>query len=297
MLTSPPISVAQNRNDAVRKVAAQARAYSEVKRAQSTRIIAVGALGLVISVTLLASGDDGVAGAIGGIVLLFVNALFMYRERRRVSFAVSVQESFDCEIFDLPWNNVLVKRRPSGQMISHFAAKYTGNRARDWYPDTGQLQRPLDVVVCQQTNVGWGAPVHRAWAWTVVAISIAAAALLAVIWYVIGLDTGQGFGVLVAPFLPLAWEAFEVVRHNFESASEKEDALDHMLEDWHQAITGGATITESQCRAFQDLILGIRRHNAQVPDWFDGKLRGRNERAMRTNADDMIEQARRAGLA
>ena len=297
VLTTPPIYVAQNRDDAVRMVAAQARLYTDVKNAQWSRFGAMAALGVTVGIVSLAVGSEGAVGWIGGVVLLFANGLLMYHERRRVGLAVAVQEAFDCEVFRLDWNDAAVRRRPAGQEIARAAARYNGSRSRNWYPDTGTLQRPLDIAVCQQSNVGWGAPMHRAWAWTVSALSVLVAASLAAGWWVADLGVGEGTSALVAPLLPLAWESFEMVRQNFESASEKEDTQALILEDWATAMSGTAALAESRCRAFQDAIAGIRKRNAQVPDWFDKRLRVRNERAMRTTADDMISQAHRAGLA
>jgi hypothetical protein len=297
MLTSPPIHVAQNQDGYVRMVAAQARLYSDVKRAQWLRLGAVAVLGLLIAVLALSVGGDGAIGAVGGFALLFVNGLLMYQERRRVNLAVAVQEAFDCSVFCLEWNDVTVRAHPSGQQIAQAAERYSGSRARDWYPDTGSLQRPLDIVVCQQSNVGWGAPVHRAWAWTVVGLSVLVSVIIAITWWAAGVSGWTGFCALVVPFLPLAWEAFEIARQNFESAREKEETQSLILDDWQEALAGSVVLTESRCRRYQDCIAGIRKRNAQVPDWFDKKLRVRNERAMRTTASDMISQARRAGHA
>ena len=88
-----------------------------------------------------------------------------------------------------------------------------------------------------------------------------------------------------------------MARQNFESAREKEETQSLILDDWQKALAGSVVLTETRCRRFQDCIAGIRKRNAQVPDWFDKKLRVRNERAMRTTASDMISQAQRAGHA
>lgn len=296
MVTTPPIEDAQNREDSLRMLAAQAQLYADVKRDQTRRLSAMALLGLAISVLSLASLDDDPVGSIGGFLLLFINGVLMYRERRRADLAVTIQEAFDCSVFGLEWNDILVRNRPAGQMIAEAARRYAGGRTRDWYPKIGRIQRPLDIMICQQSNVGWGAPVHRAWAWTVVGATAAASVIIGAIWWGFGLPVGQGFDALVVPFLPLAWEAFETVRHNFESAREKEETQGRILDDWADVLDGKKTVEDGRCRAFQDEIVGIRRRNAHVPDWFDKKLRARNERAMRTTADDMVAEAARAGL-
>lgn len=253
-------------------------------------------LSLAISVAAITSPDQGLIGSVGGFALLFVNAVVAHRQRRRAEFAAAVQESFDCDVFRLTWNDALLLTRPSGHAVALTAARYTGGRERDWYPDTGSVPRPLDIMICQQSNVGWGAPVHRAWAWSVTAASTTAIVAIAILWITTELALGRGFGILVAPFLPLAWEAFEMARNNFDSAREKEQVQELILNDWEVAMATGHLPTVSRCRAFQDAIAAIRRRNAQVPDWFDAKFRERNEKAMRITADEMIQQATRAGL-
>ena len=294
--TSPPIAQAQNRSDSLRRIAAQARAYTEVKQALWLRLGVVTLLALAVSVAAVASRDQGLIGSAGGFVLLFVNAVLAHRQRRRAEFAASVQEAFDCDVFKLRWNDALLLPRPSGQEVALAAARYTGNRNRDWYPDTGTVRRPLDILICQQSNVGWGAPVHRAWAWVITVASATVVIAIAVVWIATELPAGRGFGILVAPFLPLAWEAFEMARDNFESAQEKEQTQALILSEWDAAMHTGELPNVDRCRAFQDAIAAVRRRNAQVPDWFDGRLRDRNEKAMRTSADEMIQQATRAGL-
>jgi len=297
--TNSSISLAQDAPLARRMLAAQARLYSDVKQASSVRLLVLVVLGLVLSVVSLSRSAAGSAGAgsVGGVILLFANGLLMYRERRRTAIAASIQESFDCSVFDLPWNDLSVRRRPSGQEIAAAAERYKGDRNADWYPDTGSVQRPFDIAICQQSNVGWGAPVHRAWAWTVAGFSLVTVILLGLGWTVADLSAGRGVDAFVLPFLPLVWEAFEASRTNFESARDKEDTQALILSDWAAGLEGTAPLVESRCRGYQDEIVNIRRRNAQVPDWFDRRLRGRNERAMRATADDMIAEAQRFGRA
>ena len=298
MLTNPSIAVAQNRDDSLRMLAAQARLYSDVKRDSSIRLVGVAVVAVALATASLVQNDDAKAiGAIGGVILLFGDGLLMYRERRRTGLAVSIQETFDCSVFGLTWNDLAVRSRPSGQQVAKAAARYAGTRTRDWYPDTGTVQRPLDIAICQQSNVGWGAPVHRAWAWCAMFLATFVSAVLIGVWEMSGVSAWRGVDALIVPFVPLAWEAFENVRHNFESAREKEETQSLILTDWAGALSGITSLSESRCRGYQDEIVRIRRRNALVPDWFDKCLRGRNEQAMRTTASDMIAEAERVGRA
>lgn len=296
MRTEPPIAEAQNRPEQVRRVAAQAQAYSEAKKALWIRLVVVGCLSVAVAVAAAAGRDGGMIGTAGGILLLFLNAAAAHLQQRRSEFAASVQEAFDCDIFQLNWNDTLLLRRPSGQEVALVAERYAGSRHRDWYPDVGEVLRPLDVLICQQSNVGWGAPVHRYWAYVIAGIAALFAGILICLWAVLNIPFDRALGIFVAPFLPVIWEAIEMSVKNFVSAREKEETQALILRDWDQSMASGKIPPLSRCRSFQDAICLLRRRNAQVPDWFDKALRNRNERAMRTSADEMIEQAKRAGL-
>ncbi len=115
VLTDPSIETAQNRPNAQLRLAAQARLYSDVKRDQTVRLGAAAAIGVVAA--LLSVLHQGKAiGVIAGIFLLFVNGLLMYRERRHTSLAVATQEDFG--------NDVLLRRRPTGQEIAAAAHRF-----------------------------------------------------------------------------------------------------------------------------------------------------------------------------
>ncbi|MEB3023566.1 S-4TM family putative pore-forming effector [[Mycobacterium] crassicus] len=294
--TTPAISLAQNTQQSQRLIAAQARLYSDVKRDSALRLAVIAAVAVSLSWVSINNDSTTAVGTVGGLAALVLQALVTWRERRKVSLASAIQEQFDTEVYQLPWNSVVVRHRPNGQDIARAAARYKGDRTRDWYPDTGRVVRPLDILICQQSNVGWGIPVHRIWSWTLAGAAIAGVLVLGLVWKAASLSPSGGLDAIVVPFLSVMWEVFEHVRTNLASARAKDEIQQLMLDDWNTATTGGQLPTVERCRLFQDQIVGIRRTNAHVPDWFDRALRTKNERAMRTTSHDMVAAAKRAGL-
>lgn len=294
--TQPSIVQAQNAPSAQRMIAAQARLYSDVKRQSAIRFFLVLIIAVSISAISLLKMTDHAVGTIGGFALLFCQAFIEWRGRQKVAVAVSIQEQFDCTVYQIPWNEVLVRNRPSGQQIARAAERYTAICTANWYPDTGMVRRPLDVLICQQSNVGWGVPIHRAWAGSILAATIMFILALGGIWYVMSFDLAGGLDALVVPFLPVLWEAIAQMRANYLSAKSKEEVQQLMLADWRNALDGISAVTVERCRLYQDEIVNIRRTNSHIPNWFDRMLRTWSERWMRTTSQDMIEQARQRGL-
>lgn len=287
----PPIAVAQNTKHAQRLLAAQSRLYTDAKRIHDTRVLTVVALATATVVVALAIPDARiVVGTIGGAVTFLWSVLGGGRERRCRKLAAFIQEEFDAQVFDMPWNSMAADH-PSPTVIASAAARYRGNRTKDWYPDTEPAARPLDVLICQRSNLGWGAAVHRLYA----AILTVALVLLVVgglvIELVADLSAADALTALLVPLLGPARELIEMIRSNVDSAEIKTKTETKAHNLWERGLQSGADITIQDCRAVQDQILSIRQNNAHVPDWLDNIRRTTNETVMRQSATHLVEQA------
>lgn len=285
-----PINLRQEEPHAQRLLAGQSRLYSDAKNIRKLRLpVAFGIAALSVMAGVVfpdARAGLGLAGALLGWAW---SALAFGPERRKRMTAAATQEEFDCYVFELPWKASAVDH-PSATTIVEAAGRYKGNRLADWYPMTGPLPRPLDVLVCQRSNLGWGTAAHRQYATfltgTLVAIFLTIAA---VIWLV---DDGI---FLVLPLAAPARDLFELGREHRTSAESKDNAEAKVRKVWDLALTDPSAVTLSDCRDVQDLILTTRRNNASVPDWFDNRRRRTYETSMRQSAEHYIEQAIAAG--
>lgn len=292
--TSPAIFVAQNTQEARRRVAAQAELYSEAKRLWALRVAAVCVLAVATGGGALAAPDAArtAIGVGGGFILLVLSFVGGGVEKRKRHFAAAVQEEFDTGVFRLPWNDM--ESRPPPTAIAQAAARYDGGRDRDWYPDTKGTHRPFDVLICQSSNLGWGAATHRAWAWVLTgaaAVLVAAVAAAAVAFDLKALDF---FAALVAPAFAPAKELGEQITSHFETSRDKEELETRLSTAWAGGMAGDVP-SEDLLRRVQDRMLAFRRRNHYVPDWLDRRLRPKNENAMAAAAADRVAEAARAG--
>ena len=270
--TTPPIFDSQNEEPRLRMLAAQRRLYSDAKVASVSRLVvlAVGSIGATL--TALAFPDArGVVGAVFTFVLAAVQLVGSAREKRCNRNAAAVQEQFDVEVFGLPWNDLLIDR-PTPTLIADAARRYNGpDTLRDWYPDTDGVHRPLDVLICQRTNVGWGASLHRAWAVTLAAGVATVAGVAILIGMVGGLKvTDFLLAVLLPllPLLPLLREGYEAFVAHRDSADEKTSVEQKIMALWREGLAGSDGVTVADCRKVQDRIVMLRLANAVIPDWF-----------------------------
>lgn len=291
------IAVTQNDPHAQRLLAAQARMYSQAKSMQHARFIVVCTLALgTVTTALLAPDVRSAVGLVGGVSTFLLSWLGGTRERRLVKDAAAVQEQFDTYVFDLPWNDLTAVDRVDPTRIAIAASSYRGSRTLDWYPPTDPVARPLDVLICQRSNLGWGAVVHRTFAALLIAalIVLVGAGIGVCLWA--GLTLAEGLAAVGVPLLAPAREIRDLVNANRDSEDAKRKAESKIASLWRGAITHQTPVTVQDCRTIQDRILSIRLSNAHVPDWLDEWWRSRNETAMRDTAESLVYEATHAGL-
>src|SRR5699024_695617 len=235
-----------------------------------------------------------VIGTVGGTVTFFWSVLGSGREKILRKQAAFVQEEFDTYVFDMPWN-AWAAEHPSPMCIAEAADRYRGNRTKDWYPDTGTVARPLDVLICQRSNLGWGASIHRVYANLLIGLLTVFILLGPAIALIGNLTTAEALTTLVVPLLGPVRELLEMIRNNFQSChtTARVQLKLHFL--WHRALHDNQKITRAYSRTVHDQLPTTRHVNAHVPDWHDNPQRARNSALLRQSAAHLIEDAVRQG--
>jgi hypothetical protein len=278
-------------------VAAQARLYSDAKIIFNVRLGVIGSLAVGSAVAALLTADTArtAIGILGGLALLIISLIGADIEKRKRHQAAAVQEDFDTSIFCLPWNSVEAKQRPSPVVIQRAAARYDGGREQNWYADTAATHRPFDVLICQGSNLGWGATTHRLWAWTLTGIALVCLSALAAVPIAFDVSTNTFLVALVAPAIAPFTEAVLQIKAHFTTGRDKEDLEATINTAWADGMSCSAMPSEELLRLIQNRILSFRQRNNYVPDWFDKRLHSKNESAMRAAAADLVAEAARNG--
>ncbi|TCB93514.1 hypothetical protein E0H26_22390 [Micromonospora zingiberis] len=296
---NPSITTAQNSERALTLLAAQRRLYSDAKIIQGTRLViaATGALGSVAAALAFPPWRTSIA-IVTGLILLVIGILGSAREKRKINEGSCVQEELDGMLFGLPWNDMCADR-PTTSTITTAANRLRGDRSdlRNWYPDTASVPYPMNVLICQNSNLGWGASAHRKWAATLTAAILALLAASTLIMVVGHMEVVEALIALVVPQLSLLKELYEMARSNLDTATSKASAEGKVLNLWRRGLADPAAVTITDCRAVQDKILQFRQNGASIPNWFHNRVRRRQEATMSATAQHMVDEARAHGIA
>lgn len=288
------ITAEQNIPGNLRLLAAQRLLYSEAKQFRHWRLI--GSIGLAVIAPILLFYQPTTATALTafGTIWLAIDRLLLKRvETQKVKQAAIIQEEFDTELFKLSWNRMLVGNKVSPEQIGIAVHRYKGNydQLRDWYPDTGSIPYPLNVLICQRINLAWDWQLRRRYAIGIATLT--AVYILLLIGFAIAtnrlvIDFLLG---LLFPALSAVIEGVDVAWDHFHIAHEKEEMANEILSLWEQGLKNPHAISKNQCRDIQDCIYTQRSNGPLVPDWWYNRLRNKYEVDMYATARKLIDQA------
>lgn len=291
------IAVQQNLSVNLRRLAAQRQLYSVAKRVSAVQAFLAGVTPVASAVVVAFNPDAAIWSALIGIVLPILDtaALDPWQERFREQGA-KVQEEFDCDVLDIPWNDALVGSRVSPEDVHEFAKKLVPSPKaplKDWYPAViDALPLYQARIICQRTSCWWDAKLRRRYATGI----LIALSVISLVVFVLGLLNGMTLEKFVlavlAPLAPaLLWGVREVQRQK-----DAAEALDHLKDYgrtlWDRLVAKTMNDVEANriSRSLQDAIFVRRRENPFVFDWVYARLRNAYEEQMTAGAQAMVNE-------
>ena len=291
------ISTTQNLLPNIQLLAAQRYLYSYAKRLSVIRPLLAGATLIVGSVAGALWTEAQPWAALAGIIVALLNGICLdsLQDRFRKD-AANIQEDFDCNVLNLPWNEVLAGRRPAAEEVHEAAKKDRSARKaplENWYPDIiDSLPLHQARVICQRTNCWWDSKLRRRYR----IIVLIALGLISALALFLGLLTEMNLQkfvlVVAAPLLPtLLWGMREAQSQGDTAATL--DRLKCLGENLWKGVVQGEMVepeATSRSRELQDAILLHRRTNPFVFDWIYRQLRRDYEEQMNVGAENMVAQ-------
>jgi hypothetical protein len=212
-----------------------------------------------------------IAGAGTTIIIEIVDRLL---GDRFTSKAMLLQERFDTELFELPWNDQLGPV-PLDEDVHHLAAKYKGtpDEKRDWYVNVSDLPLVYAIPICQRQNLAWDFQLRRTWGWAIGMVTIAWVVIGVVVALIADWSTRDLFIRWLVPSMPALVFGFEEARAHLSTASSKEQlarSTRRSLDDLQPGEPDSALEAElsTAARERQDEIARLRQEDTRVPQWF-----------------------------
>lgn len=294
------IASEQNKADNLRLLAAQRCIYSQAKALHLWRLVTAILLAAAAPALLFFwPGSKVVLAVIGGVLTLIAHLVLEGSERQKIKQAANIQEQFDLALFKLPWNKYLAGDKLTPELICAAERDFKEDREKlkDWYPDTGSVPHPLDVLLCQRANLVWDWRLRRHYAFGVSAFVI----VVLIADLIIAITTKQTvldyLLALFLPSLPAVTQGIDLAREHLRIADEKEHTEKEASALLESALNDPTSITKEDCRRIQDSIYSMRSKGPLVPDWWYRWLRDRYDvdmdeaaATLRTRAEEFLAE-------
>jgi hypothetical protein len=299
------ITTQQNQPAEIKKLRAQRQLNADAKK--------VAGLQMVLTIALPVAG--AVAGlwwpkVLGGVLAFYgivisvldVSVLERWQARLRKRAAI-IQESFDCSVLGLPWDEMRVGPRPEEEDVHQASSAHRGGKEDvslvNWYPTAvAEVPPSLGRVICQRANLRWDAQLRRRYrAWLAVAL-LALGAVVSIIGFRQGASLEQLTLSVLAPIAPmLLWGIREFQKHG-EAAETSDRLRERITTVWTTALQKGFSEQELDLfsRQLQGEIYNRRLTAPMIFSWVYWLLRSSGEEQMNVAAGELVKEAKRCGF-
>lgn len=293
MTRSHVISRRQNNSRSLTILRATAVVHRRIQLALEVSLLVsvlFAVLGLVAKQFPSMSASVSVTGAIWTATYA---VLVVPNTKRFLRAGATLQEAFDCSVFDTPWNVVAVGKQVSEEEVSSLSRLFRGNETelRDYYL-VADLPFPYDVLFCLEQNLAWGPRVRRRCANAVATLALSwliVGAVLAVIqgWTVSSLLAGW-----LVPSSGLLLLCLDSYRAQVSTNKERARVLDLVRAtlDGDRAEPAIPADTVEFVRRVQDALFNMRQQQPRVPTWFFRRFHDRDEADFRSRMRRLEER-------
>lgn len=282
------ISERQNEPENIKKLKAQSQMYSDIKFLMVLTIVIGVGLPVTASFSIFALGNynllssvnfdknyvthiSAVIGLLSAIIILILNnSLKSLKED-----AAKVQEVFDTRVFNLPWDNTSVGKKPDTGLIFRKSKKFDKRNSnytgfKDWYTiKAAKFEYPRAIAFCQQQNLCWDSSLRN----VVIVTSTILLTLLLLTVFILGWSNDVTLRNFITNFillsLPICIFFLNIILEHKKTIIEMERLRD-INKNLIDSTTSNNLLTDdfkSECRKLQTAIYNHRKTARPIPDW------------------------------
>lgn len=306
------ISVKQNTEKQINRLAAQRSLYTRAKTISSLQLLitAVVVSALAVFAIVVESNDllsnhralreniPWIMATVGVFTALLDLLLLTPIITKIKGTAAKTQELFDTDVLTMDWNEIAAGVKPDEEDILAWGNRVCKDpdkvaQLKDWYSTKlDSLTINAARFVCQRSNLWWDADIRKFYV-TVVTCLVTLSILLLVsasLWN--GLTFRDVFLEIAAPALPLIIYAYRQWKENGEAVARLTRLKELLNVTWKKYLSENMTDVECHdaSRKLQDQIFSNREANPLIPDFIYNLRKSSQHDSMAYSIDDMISE-------
>lgn len=271
------ITEKQNESKFIEYLKAQRVAYSQCKSYQVFDVISIIMAIILPIIGMLNNDIVNYLGAFGVLWTIIYLVTENYRNKKTEQGA-KIQEQFDTELYEIPWNEILCKEKISSDIQIDLATEYKGNDLLNWYSTEidSSLPKAIAIVLCQRINFSWELKLRKRYVTFLIILLLTYYGLF-IIFFI-----SKNIGVydillLIAPslsFLIYGVQNSINLKNHINSKNETLKQIDQILDKYSE---NREIPSDSTLRQIQDIIYNERTVPEKIPNWFYRLSKSTNE--------------------
>jgi hypothetical protein len=305
------IVIRENTDESIQKIAAQRESYSMAKTIfywqviLAVPVVVLLSFGNAIIVKYFSEFSDNLKWLsenlewiIGGYsVTIFLLELLFFNKSigRLIEKAAKIQEVFDCNVFNISWNEFLVGEKPDKEDIYTYNKNYLVNNKTDdlenWYSKYIQdISDNNAKLICQRSNVMYDNELRENFIKNTKIIASILFVALTILTLINDISTRSFIVNVIIPFLPIVTLAFKIHDDNKRSITNLLEIKNIISTEWNKVIKDNYIISDETIRRIQDRIYLNRKENALILDFIYNKRRTNLEEQMNHSVKELVKE-------
>lgn len=292
------ITIVQNTQKQLERLAAQRELYSSAKELFNLQIIGNVFIPLTLSLISAFYHNLSVYVAIYGICFFVIDSILVEPViKKRKTKAAKIQELFDSDVLDLSTSPFkTVEDVTVEEVLTHYDAhrKIESNieNIKDWYKaNVNALDISVARLICQRINYSWECELRSAYGSLLRVINVLLPLAISVIALFVNLRLNQ-IVLIGGGLLPLFRFLTKQYQENKDASEKLTKVNNYFNKLWEKLLKGEADKKElnEAARRIQDEIYDNRTKSPLIPDPFYRLYRPKDEILMAKTADKLVDE-------
>lgn len=204
--------------------------------------------------------------------------------------AARIQQIFDTELFDIPWNSHLCGSKPLNEEIYRYSRKGDRSSLSNWYDEiVATLPKSVGTLVCMRTNVIYDKGLRKKCFVGCVSIFILAALAIIVLGFTNNTRLWDAFLYGLIPLMPIVTWFIDLCKQHKKSMKVLDNLYSLVISALERA-KGGVEVDCNTLMEIQNFMFLHRKSSYLIPDFLYNQFRSKSESEASYGAQKVCEQ-------
>lgn len=235
-------------------------------------------------------------------ILLIDEIVLIPKINRARKIAAKIQELFDCDVLQIPWNN-MAGDKPEAEIIKaeadkHLAIQGNKKELENWYGNQqlfSQIPAQAAKLIAQRSNITWDKTLRQRYLSRLKTILFLIILFPLIIGSFIGLSMQSFLIIALATVMPAISYLIQQYREHKHSLKTLEHLSRKQTALWEKLLNQ-QSINDIEIRQLQDEIYNHRKNGALVFDRLYEKMKKTQEDSMYYSCEQSINEYQKSQL-